>query len=81
MPFLRFTGQRARTRGVFPQGHRIFARSVFYFPFAVLLSLPTTPQEAVLPKFQRKVLQKVFSLLNTEKIEKCQFYNAKFSNY
>lgn len=33
-----------------------------------------------MPKFQRKIFQKVFSLLNTEKIEKCQFYNAKFDS-
>ena len=26
-----------------------------------------------MPKFQRKIFQKVFSLLNTEKIGKCQF--------
>ena len=33
MPFLRFADRRARTRGVFPQGHMIYQSAVPYLPF------------------------------------------------
>ena len=47
------------------------ARSVFYFPFAVLLPLPTTPQGRFWRRFE-KDFSNFFSILNTEKIQKCQ---------